>query len=191
MYYSGKGRWCWAWRSEQFTEESPPPFATLPLLLLSRFSRVPLCDPGSSVPGTLQARMLEWVAISFSSTCIHAKLLQLCPTVCNSDICQTHFWGRWLIFKDGNQNFPGDPVVKNPRSDTENVGLIPAQGTKIHMQLESLWVATAELKCSRVCSLQQEKPTHTTKEPTCRKGRPSTASPAGPQIKNSRKEEQI
>ena len=43
------------------------------LLLLSRFSRVRLCDPidcslpGSAVPGILQARTLEWVAISFSS----------------------------------------------------------------------------------------------------------------------------
>ena len=43
------------------------------LLLLSRFSRVRLCDPidgsppGSPVPGVLQARTLEWVAISFSN----------------------------------------------------------------------------------------------------------------------------
>ena len=42
------------------------------LLLLSRFSRVRLCvtrdgsPPGSPVPGILQARTLEWVAISFS-----------------------------------------------------------------------------------------------------------------------------
>ena len=42
------------------------------LLLLSRFSRVRLCDLidgsplGSPVPGILQARTLEWVAISFS-----------------------------------------------------------------------------------------------------------------------------
>ena len=46
------------------------------LLLLSRFSRVWLCatpeigspgdPPGSPVPGILQARTLEWVAISFS-----------------------------------------------------------------------------------------------------------------------------
>ena len=41
------------------------------LLLLSCFSRVRLCDPrdgnppGSAVPGILQARTLEWVAISF------------------------------------------------------------------------------------------------------------------------------
>ena len=42
------------------------------LLLLSRFSRVTLCDPregsppGFPVPGILQARTLEWVAIFFS-----------------------------------------------------------------------------------------------------------------------------
>ena len=44
------------------------------LLLLSRFSRVRLCatpwtagPPGSPIPGILQARTLEWVAISFSN----------------------------------------------------------------------------------------------------------------------------
>ena len=43
------------------------------LLLLSHFSRVQLCDPidssppGSPIPGILQARTLEWVAISFYS----------------------------------------------------------------------------------------------------------------------------
>ena len=43
------------------------------LLLLSRFSRVRLCEapqmaaPGSPVPGIFQTRTLEWVAISFSS----------------------------------------------------------------------------------------------------------------------------
>ena len=57
------------------------------LLLLSRFSRVRLCNPidsslpGSSAPGILQARILEWVAISFSNACMHAKSLQSCPTV--------------------------------------------------------------------------------------------------------------
>ena len=48
-----------------------------------------LCDPidgsppGSSIPGILQARILEWVAISFSNACMHAKLLQSCPTLCD------------------------------------------------------------------------------------------------------------
>ena len=59
------------------------------LLLLSHFSRVWLCNrvdgspPGSSVPAVLQARILEWVAISFFNACMHAKLLQLCPTLYN------------------------------------------------------------------------------------------------------------
>ena len=43
------------------------------MLLLSHFSRVRLWDPingsppGSPAPGILQAKALEWVAISFSS----------------------------------------------------------------------------------------------------------------------------
>ena len=49
------------------------------LLLLSRFSRVRLCAtlngslPGSAVPGILQARTLEWAAISFSNARQHIK----------------------------------------------------------------------------------------------------------------------
>ena len=39
--------------------------------------------PGSSVPGILQARTLEWVAISFSNACGHAKSLPSCPTLCD------------------------------------------------------------------------------------------------------------
>ena len=37
--------------------------------------------PGSSVPGILYAKILEWVAISFSNACMHAKSLQSCPTL--------------------------------------------------------------------------------------------------------------
>ena len=33
-------------------------------------------QPGSSVPGILQARILEWVAIPFSNACMHAKSLK-------------------------------------------------------------------------------------------------------------------
>ena len=40
-------------------------------------------SPGSSVLRILQARTLEWVAISFSSACMHAKSLQSCPTLCD------------------------------------------------------------------------------------------------------------
>ena len=48
--------------------------------MLSCFSRVQLCDPidgsppGSSVPGILQARILEWVAISLQILLLHNKL---------------------------------------------------------------------------------------------------------------------
>ena len=45
----------------------------------SRQPCLTLCDPidgsplGSSVPGILQATVLEWVAISFSNACMHAR----------------------------------------------------------------------------------------------------------------------
>ena len=47
-----------------------------------------LCNPidssplGSSIPGILQARILEWVAISFSNACMlsHFSRVQLCAT---------------------------------------------------------------------------------------------------------------
>ena len=42
--------------------------------------------PGSPIPGILQARTLEWAAISFSNACMHAKLLQSCPTLCWSGL---------------------------------------------------------------------------------------------------------
>ena len=48
-----------------------------------------LCDPiegsppVSSVPGILQARILEWVAISSSNACMNVKSLQSCQTLCD------------------------------------------------------------------------------------------------------------
>ena len=48
-----------------------------------------LCDPidgsplASSVPGILQARILEWVAISLSNACMCAKSLPSCLTLCD------------------------------------------------------------------------------------------------------------
>ena len=64
--------------------------ASTPAAVAKSFQSCPtLCNsihsssPGSSVPGILQARILEWVAISFSNACMHAKSLQLCPILCN------------------------------------------------------------------------------------------------------------
>ena len=48
-----------------------------------------LCDPidgsppGSSIPGILQVRTQEWVAVAFSNACVHAKLLQSRSTLCD------------------------------------------------------------------------------------------------------------
>ena len=55
-----------------------------------------LCDPidssptGSPVPGILQARTLEWVAISFSSAWkwkVKGEVTQSCPTLCHPMDC--------------------------------------------------------------------------------------------------------
>ena len=64
--------------------------------MLSHFSRVRLCDPingsppGSPIPGILQARTLEWVAISFSN-CMKVKseseVAQSCPTLSDPMDC--------------------------------------------------------------------------------------------------------
>ena len=62
------------------------PFYVFAAATKSPQSCLTLCDPidgsppGSSVLGILQARILEWVALSFSNACMHAKSLQSCPT---------------------------------------------------------------------------------------------------------------
>ena len=67
------------WSEEKQTKAQHPiwslhkPLDQPLLLLLSQFCHVRLCDPidgsppGSRVPGILQARTLEWIAISFSN----------------------------------------------------------------------------------------------------------------------------
>ena len=53
-------------------------------LCLTLCSPVDGSAPGSSIPGILQARTLEGVAVPFSNACMHAKSLQSCPTLCDS-----------------------------------------------------------------------------------------------------------
>ena len=80
------------------------------LLLLCSFGCLTLCDPidgsppGSSVPGILQARTLECVAISFSNACMHAKSPQSCPTLCDPMECSLP-----------GSSVPGDSPGKNTR----------------------------------------------------------------------------
>ena len=79
------------------------------LLLLSRFSRVRLCDPtdgsppGSPVPGILQARTLEWVAISFSRCSLRSRY--------RSGIRSRYRSGKWVSL----------PVPQDP---TDSLGVL-------------------------------------------------------------------
>ena len=71
---------CW-WECQMVSHFERQVISSRTALLLSRFSCVQLCATPqtaarSSVPGILQARILEWVAISFSNACMHAKSLQ-------------------------------------------------------------------------------------------------------------------
>ena len=80
-----------------------------------------LCDPrdssppGSPVPGILQARTLEWVAINQTS--------------------KTHLGGphRSTGKKRYGLAFPGGPVVKNLPTNAGDMGSIPGPG-RSHMQ---------------------------------------------------------
>ena len=57
--------------------------AQLPQSCLIPCNPIDSSPPGSSVPGTLQERILEWVAISFSSACMISCVshVQLCATL--------------------------------------------------------------------------------------------------------------
>ena len=50
---------------------------------LTLYNPIDGSPPDSSIPGILQARILEWVAISFSNACMHTKSLQSYPTLCD------------------------------------------------------------------------------------------------------------
>ena len=77
--------------------------------VLSRFSRVrpfatPCSPAGSSVHGILQARVLEWVAISFSTSVVHPITITIeqqpqIPTKFPIGVPKT----SWLPFKTGHQ----------------------------------------------------------------------------------------
>ena len=80
-----------------------------------------LCDPidgsppGSSVLGILQARILGWVAISFSNACMHAKLLQLCR-LCATPWTAAHQAPRFTGFsrQEYCRGLPFSSPIKKP-----------------------------------------------------------------------------
>ena len=74
---------------QKFPHRGKSPHFTAAAAAKSLQSCLTLCNPmdssppGSPVPGILQARIQEWVAISFSNACMHAKSLQSCLTLCD------------------------------------------------------------------------------------------------------------
>ena len=72
--------------------------------------------PGSTVPGILQARTLEWVAISFSKFTSN----------------KLHF-GKYMSKILDLGDFLGDPVVKNLLFGVVDRALIPGRELRSHM----------------------------------------------------------
>ena len=106
--------------------------------------------PGSSVHGILQARILEQVAISYSSgycpprdwthvscvSCIGRWILNPLShlrtplhTLNNFKLYLWRVLQKKLILQE---DFPGGPVVKNPSASAEDTGSIPGLG-RFHM----------------------------------------------------------
>ena len=95
---------------------------------------------GFSVHGIFQARVLEWVAISFSDLPDQRSNPDL--PHCRQMLYGLSHWGRLVIFKPQERqqiiipeecqwDFPGGPVVKTSPSNAENRGSIPGWGAKI------------------------------------------------------------
>ena len=80
---------------------------------------------GSSVHGILQARILEWVAISFSTPMVEKH---------RSAMIAHHWLGRRgegdSIERGTRGDLPGGPVIRLLASNAEGMGLIP--GAELH-----------------------------------------------------------
>ena len=123
------------------------------LVLLSRFSRVRLlCDridgspPGSAVPGILQARTLEWVAMPFSressptqGSNLHLLVLLCCRQILYrwaTEVC-TFFTVKWKWKSlSGGWRFPTLYSLWNSPGQNTGVGslsllqgIFPTQGS--------------------------------------------------------------
>ena len=95
------------------------------------------CSPqGFSVHGILQARMLQWVIISFSRAFTYPGIQ---PVSCIAG----RFFTIWAT------NFPRGTVVKKPHANVEGVGSV-LSGKILH--------ATTEMHALKACALQQENP---------------------------------
>ena len=109
--------------------------------------------PGSSVHGITQARILEWVAVSFSLSHLRSPQITIYFNFLNPLKTKQHRI----------QNSPGSPVAKNLPSNAGDTGPIPYWGNKIPHDTELSQHPTAtQPSCSRARALQLEKPLCTT-----------------------------
>ena len=147
-----------------------------------------LCDPidssppGSHIPGILQARTLEWVAISFSNAwkwkgkvkSLSRVWLLVTPWTAayqaplSMGFSRQEYWSGLplpspkddyvAIKMQWHWSFPGGSVVKNLPANAGDTGSIPSPG-RSHMP-QSNWAHVPQLLslCSRAHALQQEKP---------------------------------
>ena len=134
------------------------------LLLLSPLSHARLCDPidgsppGSAVPGILQARPLEWVAISFSNEWkwkvqgkSPSRVWLRDPMYCSLPGPSVHGVFQARVLEWGAIAFSASAGY---------TGLTPGPGSKIPHAVGQLRprATTTEPAYSRARALQQEKP---------------------------------
>ena len=129
-----------------------------------------LCDPidgspsGSPVPGILQARILEWVAISFSNAwkwkVKSLRCVQILVTPCTAayqappsmGFSRQEYWSGVPL-----PSLPGGSVVKNPPANAGDTGLIP-DARRSYVPWNNYTCALAPwIPHSRAC-VSQEKP---------------------------------
>ena len=108
-----------------------------------------LCDPidgslpGSPVPGILQARTLEWVAVSSSNACMHTQLLQLYLTLCDPMDSNPPGSSVHRIFQARTLEWPAvssSTVVEYRLGCSGACGIFPNQGLNLcpmHWQADS------------------------------------------------------
>ena len=133
-----------------------------------------LCDlkdcslPSHSVHEIPQARILEWVAISFSRGSSQLRKMGPYTSRYNRVTAFELPLQTWNIYKNRQEDFPGDPVVKNLPATGH--GFDPWSENIPHASgQQSPCTATTEPTCSTACMMQEdnhchEKPRHCTRD---------------------------
>ena len=138
-----------------------------------------LCDPmdssppSSSVHRILQARSLEWVAISFSNACLHVTSFQSCPTLCDPmdrnppgssvhGILQVRILGQVTISSSRGSSQPRDQTPVSciaGRFFTSEVGIKPQLNSRVREVKEEDWKPFHQLYERQIKSTQSTRQT--------------------------------